>query len=213
MSGLIAGHRGRVVNAPGDSLLAEFASVVDAVACAVAIQDALAQRNADAHALLGYYHLLAGAHDEAIAEGERAVVLSPNHADNVANLACSCAVGGKPAEAITLIKRAMRLSPIYPMWYLNILGFAHYLCGQHDEAEQALKLALRREPAYNDCRVILAVVHDAQGRTSEARREAQEVLRHDPGFRLSNLEARLVIVKDREMVSRYLEVLRRLGLR
>ncbi|MBI3025413.1 MAG: adenylate/guanylate cyclase domain-containing protein, partial [Candidatus Tectomicrobia bacterium] len=38
-------HRGRVVNAPGDALLAEFASVIDAVTCAVEIQKALAGRN------------------------------------------------------------------------------------------------------------------------------------------------------------------------
>ena len=32
---LIKQHRGRVVDSPGDNLLAEFASVVDAVQCAV----------------------------------------------------------------------------------------------------------------------------------------------------------------------------------
>jgi adenylate cyclase len=38
ISDLIQQHRGRVVDAPGDNLLAEFASVVDAVQCAVAVQ-------------------------------------------------------------------------------------------------------------------------------------------------------------------------------
>jgi adenylate cyclase len=38
-------HRGRVVDSPGDNLLAEFASVVDAVQCAVAIQRELSVRN------------------------------------------------------------------------------------------------------------------------------------------------------------------------
>jgi adenylate cyclase len=46
---LIAGHiqegRGRVVDSPGDNILAEFASVVDAVKCAVKIQTALNDRN------------------------------------------------------------------------------------------------------------------------------------------------------------------------
>jgi adenylate cyclase len=45
MAGFIASHRGRVVNTAGDSLLAEFASVVEAVQCAVAIQRELAARN------------------------------------------------------------------------------------------------------------------------------------------------------------------------
>jgi len=38
MFSLIRQHRGRVVDSPGDNLLAEIASVVDAVHCAVAVQ-------------------------------------------------------------------------------------------------------------------------------------------------------------------------------
>src|SRR5438132_1155328 len=40
-------HRGRVVDSPGDNLLAEFPSVVEAVQCAVAIQRELRVRNAE----------------------------------------------------------------------------------------------------------------------------------------------------------------------
>ena len=39
-------HRGRVVDAPGDNLLAEFASAVDTVQCALEIQRELKARNA-----------------------------------------------------------------------------------------------------------------------------------------------------------------------
>jgi len=42
---LVQQHRGRVVDSPGDNILAEFASVVDAVQCAVAIQRELGIRN------------------------------------------------------------------------------------------------------------------------------------------------------------------------
>ena len=42
----IAGHHGRIVKTTGDGMLAEFASVVDAVACAVAIQRGMFGRNA-----------------------------------------------------------------------------------------------------------------------------------------------------------------------
>ena len=45
MAGLIQHHHGRVVDAPGDNVLAEFASVVDAVQCAVEIQKELKARN------------------------------------------------------------------------------------------------------------------------------------------------------------------------
>ncbi len=42
---LIARHRGRIANTAGDSVLAEFASVLDAVHCAVEIQGALEGAN------------------------------------------------------------------------------------------------------------------------------------------------------------------------
>ena len=45
IASLIQQYRGRVVDAPGDHLLAEFASVVDAVRCAVEIQQALRIKN------------------------------------------------------------------------------------------------------------------------------------------------------------------------
>jgi adenylate cyclase len=47
MSKLIQEYKGRVVDSPGDNLLAEFGSVVDAVNCAVEIQRELAERNAE----------------------------------------------------------------------------------------------------------------------------------------------------------------------
>jgi adenylate cyclase len=47
MSTLIMQHRGRVIDSPGDNLLAEFTSVVDAVQCAVAVQKEFQARNAE----------------------------------------------------------------------------------------------------------------------------------------------------------------------
>jgi adenylate cyclase len=47
MTSFIEQHRGRVVDSPGDNLLAEFASVVEAVDCAVKIQEELKAKNAE----------------------------------------------------------------------------------------------------------------------------------------------------------------------
>src|SRR5215204_2023360 len=45
MDRLIAQHRGRIANTAGDSVLAEFPSAVDAVQCAVQVQQGLAEAN------------------------------------------------------------------------------------------------------------------------------------------------------------------------
>ena len=42
---LIGRHRGRIANTAGDSILAEFARVLDAVHCAIEIQEALQRVN------------------------------------------------------------------------------------------------------------------------------------------------------------------------
>ncbi len=44
---LIAAHRGRIFNTAGDSVVADFGSAVDAVECAVAVQDAMEKENED----------------------------------------------------------------------------------------------------------------------------------------------------------------------
>ena len=46
MDRLIAAHRGRIFNTAGDSVVADFVSAVDAVQCAVAVQESLAKENA-----------------------------------------------------------------------------------------------------------------------------------------------------------------------
>jgi adenylate cyclase len=43
----IAGHNGRIVKTTGDGLLVEFASVIDALRCAIVIQQGMRARNAD----------------------------------------------------------------------------------------------------------------------------------------------------------------------
>ena len=45
LTALIQQHNGKVLDSPGDNLLAEFVSVVDAVQCAVAVQKEIKARN------------------------------------------------------------------------------------------------------------------------------------------------------------------------
>ena len=47
LTGFVQSHQGRVVGTAGDSVLAEFASVVDALQCAAEVQKELKSRNVD----------------------------------------------------------------------------------------------------------------------------------------------------------------------
>ncbi len=82
----------------------------------------------------------------AIAEAERAIALAPNDADGYETLAEVLAWSGRADEAIGHIKRAMRLNPQYPFYYLWTLGHAYYLTGSSADAIATLQDADRAEP-------------------------------------------------------------------
>jgi adenylate cyclase len=87
MGTLIQQHRGRVVDAPGDNLLAEFASVIDAVQCAVAIQQTLKARNDDLPAARRMEFRIGINLGDVIVEGERIYGDGVNIAARVEGLA------------------------------------------------------------------------------------------------------------------------------
>jgi len=71
ISGRVVEHSGRVVDAPGDNVLAEFGSPLDATRCALVIQDALAERNAEL-AEERRMHFRIGVHlGDVMADGDR----------------------------------------------------------------------------------------------------------------------------------------------
>ncbi len=71
ISFLIQHYRGRVVDAPGDNLLAEFASIVDAVRCAVEIQQELKTKNTELPAHRQMHFRIGINLGDVIVEGER----------------------------------------------------------------------------------------------------------------------------------------------
>jgi len=71
MTTLIQQHRGRVVDSPGDNLLAEFASAVDAVQGALAIQRELKTRNAELPANRQMAYRIGINVGDVVVEGER----------------------------------------------------------------------------------------------------------------------------------------------
>src|SRR5262245_35777589 len=80
-------HRGRVVDSPGDNLLAEFASVVDAVRCAVAIQQELRAKNAELPEQRKMEFRIGSSLGDVVAEGERLYGDGVNIAARIESLA------------------------------------------------------------------------------------------------------------------------------
>ncbi len=146
----------------------------------------LEEDNPDAFALLGSIHMLRGEHDQAIAMTEKAVGLAPNHATNTALLSMVLSDSGRPQEAIARIKRAMRLSPIFPPWYFVVLGKGYRLMEQYDSAISAYEEAVKREPESNLARIWLAYVLIEAEFLEKAKSVAEDILSIEPTFSVAD---------------------------
>jgi TolB-like protein/class 3 adenylate cyclase len=176
---------------------------------AIASDDSLA----DAHTLLGIVHLYKNRqYEQAIAEGERAIVLNLNYAFGYFALAETMNFAGKPEEAMGLAEKAMRLDPRWREWYVYEVGLACYLTRRYEEAITALKSALARYPNHLGAHRHLAAVYSALGREEEARAETAEVLRISPNYSLESARQRLPF-KDPAILERQLAALRKTGLK
>jgi adenylate cyclase len=110
-----------------------------------------------------------------------------------------------------LVKKAMRLSPYYPDWYLGPLGVAYRLTGNYDEAIAAFEKRRERNPDSMVVHLGLALVYAEVGREEEARAAAAEVLKRSPTFSLAKISKGLPY-KDPAEAEQILAALRKAGL-
>jgi adenylate cyclase len=165
-----------------------------------------------AHSLLGHISLMMRQHEKAIAEGERAVALSPNGADAHANLAMTLHYVGRREEAIVLLEKAIRLNPIPPNWYLFSLGEAYCLTGQYEEAIAVYTKVLHRTPEDIRTLIGLAATYSLMRREEEARAQAAQILRVIPKFSGESF-AHTLPFKNKADTELYIDSLRKAGLK
>jgi adenylate cyclase len=175
---------------------------------ALAIDDS----HAETYSLLSVLAMQKRQHEKAIFYCEKALALNSNEADSTARCARTLEYSGRAEEAIALVKRAMRLSPYYPNWYLFVLGVAYRMTGRYDEAIAAAKGFLNRNPNHPYAHVLLAVSHFQAGRQEEARATVAELLRRNPKFSVKKLAKPLGWYKNPAEAERILDAARKAGL-
>jgi TolB-like protein len=170
--------------------------------------------NALAHARLGVAYVFLKEYDKAIAETERAVSLDPNSAYAYFVLGSVLAWAGRPQEAITFLKKSLRLSPVpIETTTLNRLGMAYRELGQYEEAVASFKKELQLYgPDHLPAHLSLASTYAKMGRQKEARAEAAEVVRIDPTFSVESYGRRLPF-KDQKATDDHVSALRKAGLK
>jgi adenylate cyclase len=167
---------------------------------------------ADGHVLLSTFYSILGEHGKAIAEGERAVSLSPRQAQAYNSYGDSLLYAGQPEEAIPLLQKAIRLCPISESTIFLPLGDALRQTGQYEEAVAEYKKAIQRSPDNIIAHIYLAACYTMMGQEKEANAEAAEVLRINPKYSVDSFAKRLSY-KDQSQKDKLINALHKAGLK
>ena len=181
---------------------------IDLTRKALAMDDSLSL----AHQLLSVFYTLKGQHENAMAEGERAVALEPGGARSHLTYGMTLIDAGQSEEAIPLLQRAIRLNPLADSNYFLFLGHAYAMTGRFEEAVLEYKKALRRAPDNFFAHLGLTATYIGMGVEQEARGEAAEVLRINPKFSVDAYAKRLPF-RDQSAIDKFSYALRKAGLK
>ncbi len=190
-------------DAPGDEV-AEAADIADK---ALGLNPDLAE----AHSLRGGIHLMQREFDEAIASGEKAIALEPNSADITALQAMTLNWSDRAVESLSLIDKAMRLSPLYSAWYLAVKAHAYRLMQRYEEAATTYRDSITRNPNHIGPHIGLTACYAEAGELDRARAQAAKLLNLNPGFTLTKYSESLTY-RDPAQSARALSALRGAGL-
>ena len=162
------------------------------------------------HYMLGMIYLNMHEYDKAVAEGERAVELNPNGHEALAFLGWFLAYSGRPAEAVIVLEKAMRLNPIPPAFQYSFLGCSYMLMGQYDKAIATLEKGLHVQSDNTGCLLNLTAAYGLGGRHQDASKTAAEFLRLNPNF---SADAFAKLYKDPAVRERLINAWRKAGLK
>jgi TolB-like protein/Tfp pilus assembly protein PilF len=163
------------------------------------------------HSLLGSIYYMSRKYEKALAEAERAVSLNPNGAAAYMILASIVSQLGRWDDGIAFGLKAIRLNPVPELGNFIILGRAHFMIGQYEEASSWCKKALNVNPNFLPARAFLTACYSSLGRQMEAAAEAEEIIRINPKFNLDSY-VKTLHYKEKSDVDRYIDELRKAGL-
>jgi len=135
-----------------------------------------------AYGLLGSIYMVHGDQSKAVSMCEKAVALAPSDALALAILADVLVDSGRLKEGVQKMKKAIRLSPFPPVWFLMVLGVGYHLSGENEIAISALKQAAKGMPDSNLPLMWLASTLVEMGRLDEARVASKTALEIEPSF-------------------------------
>ena len=117
----------------------------------------------DNYGLMGILDLFQRKFDEALANCEKAVRMSPNHATMVGLLGWVYTFVGRSEDALSLMERAMQLSPSYPEWMLAVQARARMQTEDLEGAVASFEQVASTNPENYLAHILLAGAYAAVG--------------------------------------------------
>jgi adenylate cyclase len=139
---------------------------------------------------MGFLFLHQKKFEEALTAGRKAIALSPNNAEAHMIMAHILRFIGEFEKAALMVKKALRLEPHYPSFYLSELAMCHYYTGRYEEAVETAMDFLRMAEDRGDSELlyaghaILAMNYVRLNRLEDACLAAQKVLHYFPQYTL-----------------------------
>jgi adenylate cyclase len=152
--------------------------------------------------------------DDAIARLKIAIDLNPNLTWAHGNLGAALALSGRGDEAVAPFKEALRLSPRdqFSFYFHYLMGFAFFIAGRYQEALDCTDKALRENPNVPGIYRLRAACLSQLERVDEAKAALADFIRLAPDANVASTKAQIPM-KRPEDLERYVEALRRAGLR
>ena len=162
------------------------------------------------HCVLGAIFTAKRQHDKAIAQGQKAVALSPGDSLAMAHLGRALSYAGEYEESLLWMKKAIRQDPKALNWYSNIVGHNYLFMGRYREALKVLKESHKNNPKDMTAHLRLVAAYYLAGEEAEARAEASKIIEQDPDFSTKSIST--WPLKNKSDSDLFADVLKKAGL-
>ena len=175
----------------------------------------LDDHDAVARFALGRVFLARGEYEQSIVALNLAIKLNPSLAQAHCGLGDSLAYLGRAQEAIPEFEEAVRLSPRDPhRWAFSMYGaLASIINGDYERAVSWARSSVRVPNSHYWANAALVSALGHLGRLDEAKAAVQDLLELKPEFSCDFAKERLFYVHDKAQIGRYVEGLKKAGVR
>ena len=149
--------------------------------------------------------------DGALSAIDQAGARGPSYAEIHATRGYILSYASRPAEAIESLEKSMRLDPEFPPVWLHFLGHAYFIQGDYQQAARLLERRIRRQPATDISRALLASACGHLDRRSEAGEAWAKLLEINPDYSIER-RGRVLPYRNPADWDRIIEGLRKAGL-